>query len=342
MKLKNFVFLALLAALFAFAYLQSAYLLPQSQVSFHARLMTTSPFVYRLLIPYSLGLILPTGWLDSDSLKYAFAFASVFLTLYLMPSYARRMCGLVLSGPSVMGLQLLAMVVLVSHFCLPRPFMFYYIYDLPAIVFYLAAFLLLTRQARRLSWSGVAFLLLASLNRETVVIALFHALAWHVAQGPSHRAAVSTGGASRWAAYKPVLLQSAVAVALMVLLRGVVSHVIQAAGDGSAAFMERDQIRVLINIKRVLAYDFHARALLFFGCGAVAWLPWGVRRWPRELKLVAWASVVPMGILLVVGNMVELRIYSEFVPVLALGLHLTLARFFGKFRGEPAAERPAE
>jgi hypothetical protein len=298
--------------------------------------MTTSPFVYRLLIPYSLGLVLPAGWLDAYSLKYLFAAGSVWLTLYLMPAFARRACGLELTGLRAVALLATVLLVLVCHYCLPRPFMFYYIYDLPAIPFYMAAFLLLTRQRASLTWSGIAFVLLASLNRETVVIAVFHALAWHAAQ-LRPQTGVQLGGQtaearSRFSQIKPVLIQSSLAVGLMVLLRMLISHGIKAAGDGNAALMEGDQIRVVANIQRVLAYDLHARALLFFGAGALAWLPWGSRYFPKALKLMTLASIVPLLILLVVGNMVELRIYSEFVPLLGLGLYLTLAALAGKFR----------
>jgi len=335
-KLALMGLLALLAVLFTHFYMDTTYMLPQSQVSFHARLMITSPFVYRLLIPYVLGWVLPAGWLDAFSLKFAFSVASVWLTLYLMPAFTRRLCGLELKGARALALLGLVMAILVCHYCLPRPFMFYYIYDLPAIPFYMVAFLLLTRQVGVLSLAGVAFLLVASVNRETVVIALCHALAWHLVQ-LAQSAPPAQGGASCWSVWRPLLWQSAVALGLMALIRAFISHQIQAAGDGNAAFMEGEHIRVLINIQRVLTQDLHARALLLFGCGALVWLPWGLMYMPRVLRWVALSSLPPMLLLLVVGNMVELRIYGEFVPVLAVGLYAVLAALVARFRPGTAA-----
>lgn len=303
-----------LSAAFGLWYLSTAFLLPQSEVSFHARLMTTSPFVYRLLIPYTLGLVLPLGMLDSAALKLGFAVASAWATFLLLPAYTERLFGLRGQGRAALVLACFAM--LVAHYCLTRPFMFYYIYDLPSIPLYMASVLLLTRSRDSLSWGAIAFVLVASLNRETVVIALLHALAWHA----------STEGAwlARLQRMKPVLLRAALLVGGVILVRMVLTALIQPAGEGQAAFMEGENVRIVANVQRIMSEGLHAQAMLLLGCGALIWLPLGWRDFPGHLRLLVLSSLPAFVLLLVVGNMTELRIYGEFVPALAAGLCLFL------------------
>lgn len=303
-----------LSAAFGLWYLSTAFLLPQSEVSFHARLMTTSPFVYRLLIPYTLGLVLPLGVLDSAALKLGFAVASAWATFLLLPAYAERLFGFRCEGKQALAAALACFAMLVAHYCLTRPFMFYYIYDLPSIPLYMASVLLLTRSRTSLSWGAIAFVLVASLNRETVVIALLHALAWHV----------PTEGAwlARLQRMKPVLLQAALLVGAMILVRMVLTGLIQPAGDGQAAFMEGENVRIVANVQRIMSEGLHAQAMLLLGCGALVWLPLGWRDFPPPRQLLVLSSVPAFVLLLVVGNMTELRIYGEFVPALAVGLWL--------------------
>jgi fumarate reductase subunit C len=74
--------------------------------------------------------------------------------------------------------------MLLAHYIAPRPYMFYYIGDLPAVPLYMACFLLLTRSHQAISTPTLWLLWVAFLNRETVVIAAFHALAFHLAAQP--------------------------------------------------------------------------------------------------------------------------------------------------------------
>ena len=106
MSIRNLAVISALSILFSFFYLNMAYLLPQSEVSFHARLIIVSPFVYRLLIPYTLGLILPAYWLDAYWLKLVFACVSVFATLYLMPRFTNRITGLQIDAGRALNLSM--------------------------------------------------------------------------------------------------------------------------------------------------------------------------------------------------------------------------------------------
>jgi hypothetical protein len=319
MKRLHFALLTLLSLGFSVAYLSSAYLLPQSEVSFHARLMTTSPFVYRLLIPFTLGKLLPLGWLDAGWLKMVFATGSVLGWMWLMPAFAQRVTGWRPAGWRLGLLWLACLAMLVAHYIVPRPYMFYYIYDLPAVPLYMACFLLLTRSHQGVGWPALLLLWVAFLNRETVVIAIFHALAFHLAAQPGNWRA-------RWQALGGFVRPMLGVLVVMVLTRVALKAWIQPQGDGNVALMEGEYVRIYASVYRIWHIGFHAQALLLFGCGALLWMPLAYRRLPDGVKALVRGSTLPLLLLLVAGNIVELRIYGEFLPLLALAACLLAMR----------------
>jgi hypothetical protein len=319
MKFKHTLAMLLAAVLFAALYLSTAYLLPQSFVSAHAGLRIPSPFVFRLLIPWTLGQFMPPAMLDGDLIKIVFAAGSAFAALALMPAFARRVNGQALQGRALWGLGAAMWLMLSCHYWVPRPYMFYYIYDLPAIPLYMACFLGLTRSSERISWPTMGLVLLAFLNRETVVIALFHAVAHHLAilRGSLKERLWQMSG---------FLWRAALLVALMALIRLALMQWIQPEGDGNAAFMEGPNIRVLANLYRIRHIRFFTWGVGLFGFGALFWLPLGYARLPHGVKALLWGSALPMLLLMLAGNMVELRIYGELVPLLSLAFFTLLRR----------------
>ncbi len=325
MKRIHLVALLLIAYLFSHLYLSMAFPLPQSQVSFHARLMVVSPFVYRMLIPYSLGLVMPPWMLDSLTLKMLMATASTLAFLVLMPAFARRVTGRPLEGRSLWALWLLGLMMLLAHYWMPRPYMFYYIYDLPAIPIYMACFLMLTRDSAGMKPATIALVVLASLNRETVVIALAHALGFHFVN-------VQGGLVERLRALTGFLKGCAAAIVLIVLARVGLNLWIQPQGDGNVAWMEGEYVRIYASLYRIFFHEsLHARAVFLFGCGALIWIPLAYRHLPVRVKALLISSLPPLLLLFTAGNIVELRIYGEFIPLLALGLHLYMAPLFAKW-----------
>lgn len=296
-----------LAAVLAAAYLAGVHMLPQSFVSAEAALRIDAPFVYRLLIPFALGQVLPPDVLDALWLRGLVATLATFAVLSWMPLFTDR----ILSPGTVAAshVQWACVAVLAAHYVLPHRFHFYYIYDLPAIAMYLALFLLLTSGVAGKWWWAVLAVAVFSLNRETVGIAVIHAgvLLWlrsEPAQG------------ARWA----LLARVALLIGVVVLVRVALVRCLQAPHGQVAEYMDGDQLRVLANLVRITTQVQHTVTLLYFGCGALFWLPAGWSLLPQALKALAVSSLLPLAPLLVVGNPTELRIFNEFVPLLSLGL----------------------
>lgn len=115
------------------------------------------------------------------------------------------------------------------------------------------------------------------------------------------------------------------------LLAGLLAVVLHRAGlvhwlghdaDSVALIHEGEQLRIVAGFMRMASRPNHALALLLLGAGALVWLPLRWRRLPVSLRVMLVASVPAVALFLAVGNVVELRMYSELVPVLALGLAL--------------------
>lgn len=299
----------------AVVYLIGSHMLPQSYVSAEASLSIDAPFVYRLLIPYGLGLVCSPHVLDSFALRFAVAALSVFVILACLPAYLRRVS---MGGDAFTAqtgwVQVAGAAVLCAHYVLPHRFHFYYIYDLPAIVFYLALFLCLT-SAHPWRWLlALPLVAILSLNRETVVVAVFHALVlnWTVAKGRS-------------AVRLKLLLHSAALVAVVALVRLAVMSAISAPHGEVAEYMDGQDIRLVANLRRVTSQVQHTVTIAYFGFGLLVWLPMVWSTLPAAMRrLFAW-SLLPMGLLFVVGNPTELRIFNEFVPLFASGLAVFLS-----------------
>lgn len=177
--MRRALLLAGLIGLVVLLYLRLASVLPYGQVSQQAALAVEPPFLYRFLLPWALDHVLPTAWLDTVALRTVVTTFSVAVCFWLFPVYAERVLCSTAGELSRSRLWIGLTAVLVAHYGIPRPYCFWYVYDIPAIAFYMLAFLVMTRQRGRVAWWSVPMLALLSLNRETVVVAVLHAAAWH-------------------------------------------------------------------------------------------------------------------------------------------------------------------
>ena len=125
----------LVPILIAAAYVGGSRMLSQSYVSAEADLTIDAPFVYRLLIPFALGLVFSPEILDSFTLRFFVAAISAFAILELLPVYLKRVMPGWLADGDQGVVKFCGVAVLVAHYVLPHRFHFYYIYDLPAIAF---------------------------------------------------------------------------------------------------------------------------------------------------------------------------------------------------------------
>jgi hypothetical protein len=58
--------------------------------------------------------------------------------------------------------------------------------------------------------------------------------------------------------------------------------------------------------------------MILIGFGAVFYLPFIVWRQSSAMKAYLIGSIIPFGILLFLGNLTEIRTFSEFVPAFAV------------------------
>lgn len=308
--------LAALVGLVVLMYLRLASVLPYGQVSQQAALAVDPPFLYRFLLPWTLGQLLPSSWLDTVALRTVVTTLSVAVCFWLFPAYAARVLGSEASDLNRRRLWMGLTVVLVAHYGIPRPYCFWYIYDIPAIAFCMAAFLAMTRRQGQVAWWCVPMLAVLSLNRETIVVALLHAAAWHGWR-------MWRDGAGLWVnarAMTRVALPLLAGLLAVVLVRAGLVHWLGQNAGSVALMHDGEQLRIVAGFTRMLSKPDHALALLLIGAGALVWLPWRWRRLPASLRVMLVASVPAVAMFLAVGNVVELRMYSELVPVLALGL----------------------
>lgn len=144
--------LAALVGVVVLMYLRLASVLPYGQVSQQAALAVDPPVLYRFLLPWTLGQVLPSAWLDTVALRTVVTTLSVAVCFWLFPVYAERVLGTEAGGLSRRRLWICLPAVLVAHYGIPRPYCFWYIYDIPAIAFYMWAFLAMTRRQGVVTW----------------------------------------------------------------------------------------------------------------------------------------------------------------------------------------------
>lgn len=315
--------LVALVGLVVALYLRLASVLPAGKISQQAVLSVDPPFVYRFLLPWTLGQLLPSSWLDTVALRIAMTSVSVAVCFWLFPAYAARALGSEAGDLSRRRLWVGLAVVLVAHYGVPRPYCFWYIYDIPAIVFYMLAFLAMTRQVGRVDWWCVPMLVVLSLNRETVVVAVFHAAAWH---GRSLRCVANY--AERWERVQSmlrVLWPLLAALAGVIVLRAMLVQLLGQDVASVASVNDGEKLRIVTGFARIASHLDHALALLLIGAGALVWLPFRWGRLPASVRVLLVASLPAVAIFLAVGNILELRMYSELVPILACAImHVSL------------------
>lgn len=302
-----------LSLIFCAHYVLKTHVGPDSSIAQHADLNVAAPFVFRLLLPLTLSSLLPHDWLDLPSTRIAVGTLFTFASIWLIPAFMGRVTGLTLNAKDANRARLMMLLMLVAHYTLPRNLKFYYVYDFPAITFYQVTFLALTSAQTRHRWIGVALAGILAANRETIGVAVVHALAWHL----SH---MRTRERGQLAPMSALVSQMALAGAAVLVARKLISVSLNHPIEASFSWMEGEQLRLLANLERMATKHHHGIALLWFGAGAIIWLP---RRWRtlnQTLKHMLIASAPVFAFFCIVGNFVELRMFSELLPLLATAL----------------------
>lgn len=286
-------------------YLYSVAMSTNSMISRQAHFDVDIPFKFRFLLPWLLSLVMPDRYLDVRWLKALVALASVYWILKLMPRlWTRLTLGAQGDAPRI---QLVTWAMLAFHYCLPRELNVYYVYDLPAILLYVIVVLTLTEHDTPPWWAWV-LAVVASLNRETIWIAMAHAMAFQVITRPAN--------AERHRFLLIAMLVSAAIIGIRLLENVLLGDSFSA----NATPMEGEKIRFLENVQRVLHNKHHTHQFVMMGLGLIMWLPFAFKNLPGTLRWLHVASVPAIAILFWAGNITELRIYNELVPLWALSL----------------------
>jgi hypothetical protein len=223
-------------------------------------------------------------------------------------------------------------LIMFAHYLVPNVAAQYYIYDMPAILFYLIVFLLLTSASRLNIVLGGILALVFTMNREPIAVAVFHAFAWWLVRSSQSHATSPTDQtlterarrfvSGFWVDRETFFAMTAICMTLAgtVVLRQVLVYLLEGQGQGSFYVMlyEDGHIRVLANLKKILTHGGFFQQFIATGFGVVIYLPLIFRSQSLRTRALVIISIVPLFPLVFVGNFfTELRIYNEYVPLLA-------------------------
>jgi hypothetical protein len=160
------------------------------------------------------------------------------------------------------------------------------------------------------------FIIIASLNRETIFIALLHGVIFNMTQPRNtHPARVARQ-----------LVWAAGTLLAIVGLRIAMNHLLGTSLSDNAAPMESPQtMRLLGNIDRILHNKHHTTQLLMLGAGVIVWLPFVFKQLPRQLQFIWLSSSIPFAMMMWAGNTTELRMYNEFIPSICVSMLVFLS-----------------
>ena len=338
-RLYDWILLAVLAAAaIEFAALRFHYGFEDRDANF-ARLIAgtaPTPFQYRILIPMLARAAIALGALTHLSIPASALFAASDMVFYFGSFLAAlaTLKALKLSRPEILAALLgLAMILNTDYFG-TEILNLRNIYDVPAVFFAFVATYLLLRG--KLGWFYI-LLPIAILNRETAVFLslLFVATQWRRMPLPRLAAHAAAQG----------LLILAIKLTVMAAFRhnpgvGAVSFYIDdftASGPGAHRLHDlrlMENLRLFITPRRLV----HMSAIFGF-----LWIPYlfalrGLRQ--PFFRAAAWIIPPFLGLMLVVGNIDEFRIYSELVPPLFFTVALGWARWNRRDAPSSILEQP--
>ena len=300
----------ILAVLFSTIYLFAARMDHQSYI------ITSDPgieaiFRARILIPILYKTLFPTSWIDAAWFRWLVSSVYVSGILMVVPFYTRRLLGADHARVIQPLVMLSVMLILMMHYVASQVLNVYYCYDMPAILFYLVGFVLLTSETPRVRLYGVLAVILFAFSRETVSVAVFHALALYLWQNRHLGWRCCITGTTT--------LMAALVIVIAVIHWGLV-HAVGGANANTMFLYEHEKLRFVANAYRVLHERGSTAQLVIVGGGILFWLPLFWRALTPELRILAYGSLIPLTPLLFAGNFTELRIYGELVPLMAVML----------------------
>jgi len=246
-----------------------------------------SPFQFRALIPWTVSLLRDLPGLSQVDLS-VFRFGSELLfTFLLLVAFRTYMSGVLGGWWRPVLASLVLALVLPFHYLIPQEFPFYYAYDIPSVFFFtLGLHLLRTRR-----WPlYYAVFTVATFNREsTCFLAVVYLC--------------TAFGRDRWAV---ILGHLAAQFAIWIAIKGLLFSLY----GGTTNFVHFTRNIYMLRLPATYPVLFSA-----FGYTWILALA-GFRRIEDEFVRRA-CFIVPLfaGVIFVVGQLRELRLYGELIPV---------------------------
>jgi hypothetical protein len=306
--------IVIFSLIFSILYIAAVGIDPASLILNLATFNVSNVTALRFFTPWLLFHLLPSKVLDTDGCRLVISLIGSFICFVLLRFYAKRILG---AYVHLRWLNTIFFMMMVLHYGAVRILNTYYVYDIPAMILYMGAFLLLTSENRRYLWAGVLASILFSLNRETIVFSLFHAAAFIVVRNDL------TVSKPKEALIR--LAPIALGVLGIMFLRFELAHHLLGVsyadllGIGTTIQLhEGDDFHIIAYMKKMLTESWVRVQILMLGCGIIIWLPIAFSKFTRLEKYLVLFSIPPFVMLLIAGNTVELRIYTECVPLMSL------------------------
>jgi hypothetical protein len=263
------------------------------------------PVQYRLLVPGIFGNIFQSifGPLSDQQLHMLFSFLDGAWLGLIMYAFDESLLvwGVVQHSARRIGVALLvAMIVL--HYITPQHLNVYYASDIPA-VFGATLMLYLARRPNPIRF--LAIFSVFTINRETSIF-LLPLILWQTAN-------LRVGW--RWLGVG-VIVWATIKLVLFLFFRN-------NPGE-SASFFHEDQLRILRNIMLFSS----PKLLVLAGIGGFAWIVpvFLFRDMPSQARWLSLLYLPFLAVMAAVGNLDELRLYGDMLPVLALQTTLYIDR----------------
>ncbi|HTZ35215.1 MAG TPA: hypothetical protein VMB84_04265 [Stellaceae bacterium] len=301
------------------------------------------PYSSRFLTAWLAYKLLGAKLINTIGFRILLTFVCWVATWLMLPAFGERL-GIARERPYLFVSFILIML---AHYCVTNVFFPYFVYDMPAIVYYLIVFLLLTGTTRTSIVAGCLLALVFEMNREPIAVALFHALGWWLGK---HRELPERYSLRAWFAWGretlrplwagdcvPFVVKSVVITLFaMLVLREVLMYIFEGTiiVADRVHFLEDGKLRAMVNYKRLFTSPGFVQQILATGFGLVFFLPVVFGRVSRPVRGMIVVSAIPLTILAFCNFFSELRIYDEYVPLMAVLLAAMLA-----MTGEPQTAR---
>lgn len=178
---------------------------------------------------------------------------------------------------------------------------YYYPYDLISVgIISMATWAILAKKPIKVL---AAICLIGMLNRETAILIPFLYLA------------------ANWPCHRGIFVNFLKLLVICLLIKFAIHMALKAPGDPASLYAEPGQLRLVYNFTFL---SFRAKAVhtfnVFFAFGGV-WLLLFLRgKTPDHLNRMAWCFLPFAAGMSVVANLSEIRVFSEFIPLLSLML----------------------